>query len=889
MPPVHTSGSLVQTRLARQGVVLFDVPTARELAARCRRLNPGARISRQRSWLDDPGETRDGLFARLAGFAGRRRHPPAPPKTRLWFWESGEEELLAQANIILLRFVHPLVARGLPYCIGFPFSSTVFERQPLSLAERARLDLEDIGVLLREGGRSVPPLPARDPGKTAVRLDAAQRAAVEHVHGAARVLAPAGSGKTKTLVSRVFELVARGADPARILLLAFNTKAAAQLEERLEEHGIVTTRRIGLDASSSAVHCATFNAFGARYQREIMRARTEVDTHVTGRRAMMKQAMEAAGFGLATLKPARGTDPVGAFLAALTRVRAGLENPESIAVRVASTGDQPTLTVPFAAVHARYSQFQAISGRQSFDDQIYLAVADMLATPERRRCIQERYDHVLVDEFQDLNGAQLALVDLLSRPHRNLFVVGDDDQHIYGWRFADPSGILRFHEHLPPRPWSATYSLSTNYRCSRAVVAAAARLVANNVMREAKNVQPRVGAQEGAVLFAAAPTWAERGAAICAFLRSEKSRLGCAWRDLAVLSRYRSQQLAVALALDADGVPRTPQLGNRLFSHPAAKLLRAYIDLIRAPSKARGDDLRLLLNHSNRHQRTAHVAAIAAAAHPWARLVGLASSEPVSSPRPLSALVERIEALSAELHAGLGSAPATPSAAPGFTAAQLLSAVVDGFGLDNCWQRTWADSQLAQDDAGGPTDDASRDNAGPFQVLDALMLLAETFPAPAHYLAAWDGLRAAEEAGSDMANDTLAREQGATDRVVVSTIHSAKGREYRAVVIPDYDCDVTRWSPSDVEEERRVVYVGVTRARDSVLLTVDASRPYVHPFLRELVEAPLPGEHAALLARLKQEEDLDLRTRLRRRVAEIEVLFPERVLSCNATRSPADS
>ena len=756
--------------------------------------------------------------------------------------------------------MHPLVARGLPYRIGFPFDAGVFAPPSLSVAERARLDLEDIGVLLREGpgpARLRPSL-GRSPDEGGARLDPAQRAAVEHAHGAARVLAPAGSGKTKTLVSRVFELVARGVDPSRILMLAFNTKAAAQLEERLEERGIATTRRIAPGISSSAVHCATFNAFGARYQREIMGVRPEVDAPGAGRRALMLKAMDAAGFGLAALRPARGADPVGDLLAALDRVRAALEDPQGIAVPVFSTGDPPIASVPFGPVHACYSQAQALSGRQSFDDQVYLAVADMLATPEHRRSIQRRYEHVLVDEFQDLNGAQLALVDLLSRPHRDLFVVGDDDQLIYGWRFADPNGILRFHERLPARPWSATYTLGTNYRCSRAVVEAAARLVAHNSVREAKDVRPRAGAQEGAMLFVAARSWAERGAAICAFLRTEKARLGCAWRDLAVLCRYRSQQLAVALALDAEGVPRTQQLGGRLFSHPAARQLRACIELVRAPAVARGDLERVALR----------------------RL----------APSARRALTERVEALRAEFHAatrrGHRSAQTAPSALGPFTAARLLCAIVDAFALDEQWQNPATDSQCVLGGPSGAASGAPRDEAGPFQVLDALMLLAEAWPAPAQYLAVWDRLQAAEVADTDAEPKTPAgEEEGATDVVAIGTIHSAKGREYHAVAIPDYDCDVTRWSAAQIEEERRVVYVGVTRARDTVLLTVNASRPYVHPFLRELVEAPRPGEHAALVARRSRGEDLDAQTRLRRRVAEIEVLFPELVSPGQATRA----
>jgi superfamily I DNA/RNA helicase len=144
-------------------------------------------------------------------------------------------------------------------------------------------------------------------------------------------------------------------------------------------------------------------------------------------------------------------------------------------------------------------------------------------------------------------------------------------------------------------------------------------------------------------------------------------------------------------------------------------------------------------------------------------------------------------------------------------------------------------------------------------------------------LAAWDRLEAEERAHDGAADDPTAREDACDDRVVIGTIHAAKGREYHSIVVPDYDCDVSRWEPAEVEEERRVVYVGVTRARDEALFTVDTSRPYVHPFLRELVETPDAGEHEALSAWLSQESDDTLRVRITARLNEIEVLYPEYV------------
>jgi DNA helicase II / ATP-dependent DNA helicase PcrA len=859
-------------------IVFCGVTGRRDLAQRASAASPGTRFVWRRSWSDDPGEGRG---------AGRRSRRSTP--VGMWLWSGSDDELRARANEVLLRFVHPLMGRGLPYCIGFPFAANVFARRPLGPADISALDLEDIGALLgvrdalgtsgqtglrraaraRRGAPAVAssgaPRGASAPAPDAVRLDAAQRAAVEHGRGPARVLAPAGSGKTKTLVSRVAELVSRGEDPGSILLLAFNRKAAEQLEERLAAHGIATTRRLGAERGRrpAAVHCGTFNAFGYRYQREVVVARVALDTRGSGLRALMRQAMDAAGASPAALRPARDSDPVGAFLEALTKVRAGLEAPENVEVRISSVGDQPVVIVPFSEVHARYTRAQAVTGCQSFDDQIYLAVVDMLADPDHRAYIEGRFDHVLVDEFQDLNGAQLALVDILSRPRRDLFVVGDDDQLIYGWRSADPRGILEFHARMPPRPWSATYTLCTNYRCSRVVVESAARLVAHNTVREDKDVRPREGAAEGALHFAGAPTWPARAAALCTFLRAENSRLGCAWRDLAVLCRYRSQQLAVALALDADDIPRTPALAFKLFSHPGACLLRAYIDLVGAPHAMSGERLRGLLNRPNRYLRNAVVEAVAAAPRPWMHLRALAAAEPESGPRPLSLLVEGAGALApaprSVAYAGMHSSASVPA----LTAGELVWAVVDQFGLEDYW------------DGAAHEPDGPQDEAGALQVLDALLVLAETYPDPTVYLAVWDRLLADELAHEGTADDSLAREEAEEDRVVIGTIHAAKGREYAAVAIPDYDCDVTRWEAAEIEEERRVVYVGVTRARDSALLTVDTSRPYVHPFLRELVERPEPDEHEALTAWLQAEESPDLRARIAARIVEVETLFPE--------------
>ena len=350
-------------------LVFFEVPDRRDLAQRAAAAAPRVRFASRRSWTEDPGEPRRPL---LGGDA------PAG----LWYWKDTAEAFEAQATEILLRLVHPLIARGLPCCLGFPFGAEVLEPHSLAVGESPRLDLEDIGRLLRNAGApessttakpKSPPATAAAPqrrptgGPDAVRLDDAQRAAVVHASGPARVLAPAGSGKTKTLVSRVVELVDRGADPSGILMLAFNRKAAEQLEERLAALGIGSTRRLGSPADARgrrpvvaappdppAAHRPARPPAPRRGPlRHVQRLRLPLSArgaagarHARPRRPLASRPHGARhGDGrtlsLRDLKPRRGSDPVGAFMIGLTRVRAALEPPAGVEVQIESLGETP--------------------------------------------------------------------------------------------------------------------------------------------------------------------------------------------------------------------------------------------------------------------------------------------------------------------------------------------------------------------------------------------------------------------------------------------------------------------------------------------------------------------------------------------------------------------
>ena len=667
------------------------------------------------------------------------------------------------------------------------------------------------------GMRTVPARTTTDP------LDPSQMKAAVHRTGAARVLAPAGSGKTRTMVNRVVELVRRGVDPGSILVLAFNRKAAEQVIPKLTELGVPCVRKIRPE--HPGVHVATFNAFGYRYQKEVIGARPRLAEDSASWHRLMGQAVRDAGVDVGSLKAKRGADPIQGFMKGLARVRADLQDPKDIEVEIESY-DGTSTVVEFAPVEARFQELQLRAQVQSFDDQIYLAVRDLLATPSHRAQMQSQYEHVLVDEYQDLNGTQLALVDMLSRPYRNLFVVGDDDQLIYGWRFAKPANILDFPQRVPPKPYSDTYTLSTNYRCSQAVVGTSQRLIAHNRTRVEKSIRHREGAPAGAVIYCRHPEWATRAEAVCGFLKSERSLTRCDWRELAVLCRYRSQQFLIAMALDRAGIPRTPLLSYRLFTHPAARLVRAYLQLVTSPSSISGESLRLLINRPNRYVKNVTVDRICGSRDPWGELGRLARPSQAGGqlvPRALQDLVRCTQ----ELHGWLRHE--RPKAA------EALSRVLVEFGIEEHFK-----------DAAKPAG-AQQDDAGPQQVLDAIKMLCADYPDLAAFLTEWDKLVENEAEHRDMDDDTLGRERDEDqDKVVIGTIHSAKGREYESVVILDYSSDLSKLTAEQAEEERRVLYVGVTRAKSRVLLTIDDSRGVVHPFFKEMPPPVRGGERLAV-------------------------------------------
>jgi DNA helicase-2/ATP-dependent DNA helicase PcrA len=372
-------------------------------------------------------------------------------------------------------------------------------------------------------------------------LDPEQRAAATLPDGPAQIIAPAGSGKTTTMVARLAVLLARGVAPERICVVTFNRDAAADLAARVD-------RRLGpLVPEATAIEIRTLHALARRVLLDAGEGRRIVPDRLPLLRAARRRAMRP-GDPPAELEPAQLDTWLSAW---------------KVEAREPPTEARPILEA--------YADLLRIRGAVDFDDLVVRA-CDLLDTDARLRLRwQSRFLHVCVDEFQDVDAAQLRIIRLLAAPEDNLFVVGDDDQTIYAWRLADVRRILRFSGDYPA---ARRVMLATNYRCPAAVVAASARLVGANRERFDKPIRAPGGAGPTAASATISawdtsrPDWADTLARLAA--REDAAR-----RGLCFLSRTRGELTPLLLALTRAGVRHTTSIEPLVESERVVALVDA--------------------------------------------------------------------------------------------------------------------------------------------------------------------------------------------------------------------------------------------------------------------------------------------------------------------------
>jgi len=639
-------------------------------------------------------------------------------------------------------------------------------------------------------GRLRPQRPAPPP--PAAELAADQLAAVAHRGGPARILAPAGSGKTRVLTERTRHLVADwGLHPAAVALVAYNRRARAEMGQRLADVPGLEIRTL----NSLALALATGRRGGSTARRGLttiseLDARRLLERLVPGRRRRQL------------------ADPLEPWIDALSACRLGLRDPDEVE---ASYGAD---VAGFGDVLSRYRAELRRHDALDFDEQILAAIEVLLTDPAARTEARRASPILLVDEFQDLTPAHLLLVRLLAGPAAEVYAVGDDDQTIYGYTGASPRWLVDFERWFPG---AADHRLTVNYRCPPAVVAAASSLLTHNRYRVTKQIEPAPGrSPETRELTVASGT--DPQAALVARV-GELLAGGARPGDIAVLARVNAALLPAALHLAAAGHPvaRPPGLDHRMLERSGMAAALAWLRLAATGAGSSdgtgfdGEDLRLALR---RPPRSLHpkIADWVCEQRSVERLLSLAerltSERDATTVNDLAADLSRLQTI----------------ATRGATAGQLLDVVYRDIGL------LGAVSQLDQSQR-------TARRAAHADELNALRAVADLAPGPAE-LEAWirAHLHQLPVVGAGDAED----EEPAADRITLATIHATKGLEWPHVVVHDVRDELYPHRLAvDLEEERRVFHVAITRGRASVLVNTAPPGPDAapSPFVAEMHRA----------------------------------------------------
>ncbi len=586
-----------------------------------------------------------------------------------------------------------------------------------------------------------------------------QLAAVAHTSGPARIIAPAGSGKTRVLTERYRHLlVERGYERGAVIALAYNKKAQEEMAARLP----------GLGA-----RIQTINAWGYAILSGALGRRPEL---------LDERKVRSIVERLVPTKPRRvNTDPIAPYLDGLSLIRLGLRRPQEVEDAL---DDVPGL----AAAYEPYRDELRRRGAIDFDEQVFGALEALLRDGELRRAVQGEHRHLLVDEMQDLTPAHVLLVRLAAGPSADVFGVGDDDQCIYGHAGADPRFLIDYPRYFPG---ADEHALEVNYRCPAPVTEAAAALLSYNEVRAAKTIRPGPAVETDAGGLVVQVHAADSGArALVDAIQAWQREPDVHPSHIAVLARVQSLLLAPHVALTEAGVPIDSILDESVLSRLGVRAALAYLRIAVAPDQVSGADL------SEVHRRPSR--GLPQWATKW-----LDKCRSVDDVRRAAGRVDdaRVGAKLDDLAADLDRLARL--AARGASARDLLIAVRDDIGLGS--------AMTLLDSSGGATGSHLDD-------LEALLQVADLHP-DASSFESW--LRR-----------TFHRER-VDGGVRLSTIHRVKGQEWdRVVVFGVTDGLMPHRLADDIEEERRVLHVGITRGRHRVLVLGDRSRR--SPFLDEL-------------------------------------------------------
>jgi DNA helicase-2/ATP-dependent DNA helicase PcrA len=595
-------------------------------------------------------------------------------------------------------------------------------------------------------------------------LDEDQKLAVMHGEGPLLVVAGAGSGKTRVLTYRIAALLARGlAQPHEVLAVTFTNKAAREMAERVE-------RLVGGGLRGGFV--GTFHRFALQLLRN-----HPAEAGLSPRFAIadddeQRQLLDRI---LKRLDIPSTRLSVRAARSRISAAKNALVGPEALASR--ARGDAERL---LAEVYEAYEGELRAAGAVDFDDMLTGAVALLERHDAIRKSLASRFHWLLVDEYQDTNLAQARLVRLLGGKSPNLTAVGDEDQSIYRWRGADVENILAFEEAYPG---ARVVTLGRNYRSTEPILRAAAAVIERNPRRRPKRLSSEVGAGVPVTVYLAADEADE-----ARFVADEISRLRASVPagEIAVLFRVNAQSRPFEGEMVRRAMPYVVVGGTRFWERKEVRDALAYLRLLAAPNDALA------------FRRAIHVPARGigqvAMDHLEAAAMAFAAALPEAARRLPEALSPRARLALAEFFTLLDALRTLSGSAP---PAEVVRELLERSGL-------------AAQYASGDEDDRSR-RANLDQLVAAAAEAAER---------GLDLVAFLDEVA--LLTDADTRREG--DAVQLSTLHAAKGLEFDAVFLVGMEDGLLPLrregsSEADEEEERRLAYVGMTRARRRLILT----------------------------------------------------------------------
>ncbi|PYP70547.1 MAG: ATP-dependent DNA helicase PcrA [Gemmatimonadetes bacterium] len=618
-------------------------------------------------------------------------------------------------------------------------------------------------------------------------LNPAQEAAVRHAGGPLLVLAGAGSGKTRVLTARIAHLIhERGVPPERVFAVTFTNKAAGEMRSRIA--GL-------LGADPRGLWIGTFHALAARLLRREA-ARLGFGSNFT-----IYDSDDSESF-IKRLLDQRGLSPKANPPRAIHAIISGAKNrmllPEELGARAESPLERVAAEV-YAVLGAALKQANAMD----FDDLLLYPLTLFREHPERLAYWQRRFEHVLVDEFQDTNAAQYRLVKLLAAEHGNLFVVGDDDQAIYGWRGADVRHMLSFQDDCSGAAGAAgttLIKLEQNYRSTQVILDAANGVIAENARRLGKTLFTAKQGGDPVILLTAAD---ERDEA--EWLASEYARVAAEteapYEGLAILYRTNAQSRPLEEAFRFRGIPYRLVGAVSFYERREVRDVLAYLRLIANP--ADDEALARVVNVPRRGIGDASLAQLVRAAGQWRKplLETARAADRLPDLRPnVREAFQGLAGLIDQLRARYGRAD------PATVLEQVIAAT--GYG-----------QYLAEE---GPEGIERLENvqeliAGAAQWAETAAADAEGEGEPGPTLLERYLTHAALVTPADQGT-------GASSGVTLMTVHMAKGLEWPVVALAGLEDGLfplarAAGEPGGLEEERRLCYVGLTRAREKLYLS----------------------------------------------------------------------